>query len=65
MALLRDDKLEASLEHDKAKIRKAEMFRRCLTAHGFERYVASFYSSIEGVDADVRSDFSTASVNPS
>lgn len=63
MALLRDDKLEASLEHDKAKIRKAEMFRRCLTAHGFERYVASFYQSVEGIEVDVRSGFASAPVD--
>lgn len=64
MALLRDDKLELSLEHDKAKIRKAEMFRRCLTAAGFARYVARFYANVEGVEADVRDDFASAPVDP-
>lgn len=65
MALLRDDKLEASLEHDKAKIRKAEMFRRCLTSVGFARYVANFYANVEGVEADVRDEFESAPVDPS
>ena len=63
MALLRDDKLESSLEHDKAKIRKAEMFRRCLTTQGFARYVARFYSAVEGVEADVRDEFLSAPVD--
>lgn len=62
MPLPRDDKLEQSLQHDKAKIRKAEMFRRCLTAKGFERYVESFYRTVEGVSADVRTTFAEAPV---
>ncbi len=57
MPLPRDQILEERLEHDRSKIRKAEMFRRCLTDQGFAAYVRSFYETVEGISADVRPEF--------
>lgn len=65
MSRTRDEKLEESLGHDNAKIRKAEMFRRCLSDKGFERYVANFYEKVEDVSPDVRSSFGEAPIDAS
>lgn len=65
MSKARDEKLEESLGRDQSKIRKAEMFRRCLSDTGFERYVANFYETVENVSPDVRASFGEAPIDAS
>lgn len=54
MAYQRDTKMEELLHFDRAKIRKVNMFRSCLSPTGFEEYVARYYQIIHGIPAVVR-----------